>query len=274
MAKGISIHIGINQIDSNHYDGWNGELFACEYDAKDIESIAKTQGFESKLFLTQNATYAAVKEAIIQAATQLKKGDILLITYSGYGGQLPPCNGEETENRNKTWILYDRQLVDDELYYLWTRFQKGVRIVMLSDTCHNSSLATLSTYQVIAREFAPDLQPRFRTLPREILQTTYYKYWPLYDDLRQSYPTKNKAKISASVLMISACLDNQLSSDGENNGLFTAALLEVWYKNKYRGGYHNFYQQILCRMPPWESPHYLKMGMTDLQFDCQTPFTI
>ena len=38
-------------------------------------------------------------------------------------------------------MLYDRQLIDDELYQLWSAFTAKVRIVMLSDSCHSGTVA-------------------------------------------------------------------------------------------------------------------------------------
>jgi hypothetical protein len=37
MARGISLHIGLNRVDPDHYDGWDGALTACEFDAEDME---------------------------------------------------------------------------------------------------------------------------------------------------------------------------------------------------------------------------------------------
>ena len=35
MAKGISLNIGLNSVDPNHYGGWDGQLAGCENDAND-----------------------------------------------------------------------------------------------------------------------------------------------------------------------------------------------------------------------------------------------
>ena len=68
-------------------------------------------------------------------------GDFFLCTYSGHGGQVRDKNHEEESDRSdETWVLYDRQLVDDELYALWATFKPGVRVVILSDSCHSGSV--------------------------------------------------------------------------------------------------------------------------------------
>ena len=34
--KGLSVHIGLNAVSAAHYEGWSGELTACEFDARDM----------------------------------------------------------------------------------------------------------------------------------------------------------------------------------------------------------------------------------------------
>lgn len=41
---------------------------------------------------------------------------------------------------DETWVLYDRQLVDDELYKIWSKFKPLVRILVFSDSCHNGTV--------------------------------------------------------------------------------------------------------------------------------------
>jgi len=60
MTKGISLHIGLNYVDPNHYSGWDGKLAAAEYDANDMFLIAKSQGFQSSKLIRNEATRDAV----------------------------------------------------------------------------------------------------------------------------------------------------------------------------------------------------------------------
>ena len=139
MAKGISIHIGLNHVDPKHYQGWDGALNACIADANDMRALAKKKGFAGNtLFVDGQATAAAVSSALLEAGKKLVKGDILLLTYSGHGGQVRDTNSDEKDNdrMDETWVLYDRQLVDDELSNIWSQFKAGVRLLVLSDSCH------------------------------------------------------------------------------------------------------------------------------------------
>ena len=64
MAKGVSLHIGLNRVDPGHYAGWTGEFGACEADAASMQAIAKGVGYATRALLTDAATRARVSEAI------------------------------------------------------------------------------------------------------------------------------------------------------------------------------------------------------------------
>src|SRR5204863_9997322 len=116
MAKGMAICLGLNSVDPAHYAGWAGKLNACEADAQDMAAIAKDKGMATTMLRSQKAKRSAVTKALADAAKKLVAGDILLLTYSGHGGQLPDRDGDEDDNTDETWCLYDGELSDDELY--------------------------------------------------------------------------------------------------------------------------------------------------------------
>jgi hypothetical protein len=276
MTKGISLHIGLNSLNPKHYNNWSGDLTACEADAKDMAALAKKQKFASTILLTQKASSAAVISAISSAGKKLKPGDIFFLSYSGHGGQVPDTNGDEVEDdMDETWALYDRQLIDDELYALWGAFQSGVRIIMLSDSCHSGSVARLIPMYAgfpNAVDVAPP--PGYRGIPTDVARRTYQANKDQYQAIQTSHPAGEKVAIGASVLLISGCQDHQLSSDGLMNGLFTATLKEVWKNGAFGGGYTPFYKAILRKMPPYQTPNLFKVGMPNMDFERQKPFTI
>jgi hypothetical protein len=80
--------------------------------------------------------------------------------------------------------------------------------------------------------------------------------------------------VSASVLLISGCQDNQLSAGGDFNGLLTSQLVQVWRVGDFKGNYRRFYKNIVRRMPPNQTPNYFRAGQVNSEFEVQTPFTI
>ena len=278
MAKGLALTMGLNLVDPKHYGGWSGELSACEADAEDMASIAKSKRFEVKTLLTRAATRTQVTRSILNAAKKLKSGDIFMLSYSGHGGQLPDLNNDEPDAQDETWCLYDGELVDDELYALFGRFARGVRILVFSDSCHSGTIVKIAYYQGTAAVRSSGIGSqavRYRFMPPDVALRTYRNNRKFYDKLLKNIKLRDaKAAVKASVLLISGCQDNQLSSDGDFNGLFTAQLLRVWKNGTFKGNYKGFHKAIIRRMPPDQTPNYFWAGQQDVTFETQRPFTI
>jgi metacaspase-1 len=270
MTRGIGIHIGLNTVDPNAYNGWDGLLLACEADAGDMLAISHARGLEGSTLLSPEATSDAVIGAIQGAADQLVAGDLLLLSYSGHGGQVPDPTNEEADHLDETWVLWDRQLLDDELYALWARFAAGVRILVLSDSCHSGSVVREEFY---AASPATTPDTRFKYLPREIEQQTYQSHQQMYDAL-QGRGQGDREALAASLILISGCQDNQFSRDGERNGLFTEQLRAVWNDGAFSGTHAALHRAIGDRMPPDQTPNFMRIGARNRDFERQTPFTI
>ena len=137
--KGLALAVGLNSVDPDHYDGWSGDLTGCEPDANDMKTIASSQGFDARTLLTAQATRGAVIDRLAAYAAELRSGDLLVVSYSGHGGQIPDMNGDEDDGLDETWCLYDGELLDDELHEAWAKFVPGVRILVFSDSCHSGT---------------------------------------------------------------------------------------------------------------------------------------
>lgn len=277
MILARSLHLGLNFVDPNHYGGWDGKLNACERDAEDMFRIATSQGFIATKLLHQEATRKNVLEYLSKASTELRSGDVLHISYAGHGGQVPDTSGEEADGVDETWCLFDGQLLDDELKECWGKFQKGVRIFVVSDSCHSGTI-TRKNNSFTGTIYNPDSeidkynQPR--TIPSEITLTTYEENKMFYQKIGQS-AKKNSIGTKATVILISACQDNQLAMGGIFNGRFTSALKHVWNGGNFQGNYTRFYKQIMRLMPPEQTPNLLIIGLANPDFtQVQRPFSV
>ena len=277
MPNGYSLHIGINEVDPNHYAGWSGKLVACEYDAIDMKSIAANSGYQTTMLHTEDATREKVIANIRAAATAMTAKDIFFLSFSGHGGQITDVNNDEVDRIDETWCLFDGQLIDDELFRLYASFPTGSRILVLSDSCHSGTVVrafnnvrTLNALQrgvVTKRASNPK---RLRFMPREMSVDVYRKNKAAYDRLQK----KRRPKLKATVQLISGCQDNQYSEDGDYNGVFTAALLDVWSSGSFDGDYMNFHRKIAQKMPVHQSPNHLVFGGSPDDFREQAPFQI
>ncbi len=292
-AKSFSLHIGLNSVSAAHYGGWSGELNACEFDANDMAEIAKSSGMKSAVLLTKDGTRKNTLAAIRAAAKQLKSGGLFFLTYSGHGGQVPDVTGEEDDKKDETWCLYDGQLIDDELYLELSRFAKGVRILVFSDSCHSGTVTRAPMPQTGAAGPAK----RSKMMPLSVGLRTYSEHQAFYDKLQRDVAktagkniemdpdsalaqlavsprlTSIAKKFKPAVILISGCQDNQTSMDGSHNGAFTEQLLQVWNNGAYRGNYAKLHAAIKARMPAEQTPNFFTLGPA-ARFVSEQPFSI
>ncbi|MFJ9648498.1 caspase family protein [Streptomyces sp. NPDC004244] len=283
MPKGLSIHIGINEIDESKY-GTKAELKNPENDALTMAGVAAANRYENlATLLTKDATSERVTASLKEAASRLTGGDILLLTYAGHGAQVPDKNGDEPDRRDETWVLYDRQFIDDELYALFGSFDEDVRILVLSDSCHSGSVARdLSLFlneSELERAFdtsePAEVRTRMRVLPQDAQFRNYQRDQELYDRIQQTVPAMEHAEIGADILLISGCQDNQTSSDGAGaNGLFTETFLKTWKNGAFQGTYSSLHRQIVEQMPFYQTPNLFQAGKASAAFTGQSPLAI
>jgi metacaspase-1 len=277
MPQGIALTIGLNYVDPEHYGGWDGELNACEADAEDMATIATTRGFDVNTILTKKATREHVAGEISKAADALGAGDFFMLSYSGHGGQLPDFDEEEADAQDDTWCLYDAQMVDDEIYELLGGFAEGVRVLVFSDSCHSGTVTKLAYYEgtVSGRSVVHSAsEAGYRNMPPEKILRAYRINKDFYNEILRKRQRESREQVGASVVLISGCMENQLSADGAFNGLFTAQLLRVWREGAFKGDYRKFHRRIRHRMPPNQTPNYFRVGQINREFEAQTPFTI
>lgn len=288
--KALSLHIGINSVNPGDYAGWDGPLAACEFDAEDMAALAKSRGMKPTVLLTRKAKRKAVLTQLRKAAKALKSGDLFFLSYSGHGGQVPDTTGDEPDRNDETWCLFDGQLIDDELYFELSRFAAGVRVLVLSDSCHSGS---------VTRAMPPSAPPsgqRAKLMPNAVGRRVYAEHKAFYDRIqsevaaaaRKSFTDPDAAlaavgaashavalvgEFQPSVILISGCQDNQTSMDGDHNGAFTEQLLRVWNHGAFTGNYQRFHVRIRAALPPTQSPNLFVLGPAS-SFLTQTPFTV
>ena len=134
------MHIGLNAVDSHAYNGWEGKLKAAENDARDIKRIAESQDHTARLLLTRDASSTNILHDLTNIAHQAQPDDLVMVSYSGHGGQVKDVIGDEEDDLYGTWCAYDCIIIDGKLYHCWRKFKSRVRMFALSDSCHSGSV--------------------------------------------------------------------------------------------------------------------------------------
>jgi metacaspase-1 len=278
--RGWSLHVGLNVVSLEHY-GDEAELFGCHFDAVDMEAIANAQGFEQRTVLfDEQATRDAVMHEISEAAAELQEGDVFLLTYAGHGSQIPDFNRDEDDSADETLCLFDGMLVDDELFALWASFKEGVRVIMISDSCHSGTV-TRAARKTVQAEEDPNAFVGNRLLPMSIAARTFRAHREFYKSLSRKQQGPDERLLSreldmplrCSVLLLAGCQDNQLSQDGVSNGRFTQELLNVWDEGRFTGDWQRFMKRIVSNMPDNQTPRLTLLGPGAKQLALLPPFT-
>jgi hypothetical protein len=242
----VSLHIGLNHLDEAAW-GRQQDLGGAENDARAMAQVAASRGFTPTMLITQQARLQTVWNQLLRVSEQLESGDYFFLTYSGHGGRvLDKDTGEEDDKYDETWCLYDGQLLDDKLYEAICQFKTGVRVFVLSDSCHSGTVirgaVALATQPHLPAE--PDAAGfAVKTLPTRITEKEYAEHGAAYAKLvipgQKPHPPAD-----AKVILLSGCRDDQESRDGDPNGVFTTAFLSIWNNGSYNRNFNHLIRQL------------------------------
>lgn len=212
-------------IGINDYPGSDNDLSGCVNDAHDWAEELDRRGFAVTQLLDKAAKRAAMIQAIGDLVDGAAKGDSLIITYSGHGTWVPDASGDEPDGRDEALCPYDLgskgPLLDDDLHTLLSRRAAGVRIVLISDSCHSGS---------VTRGEAADLDPgmpKVRFLPPQV----WMKKATSLPAALVSVASRGGFTRAGGDLLLAGCQDTEYSWDtsfhGRPNGAFTYYALKT-----------------------------------------------
>lgn len=239
-------------IGINNYPGTANDLSGCVNDAHDWAALLSKKGFTVNTLLDAAATKAAMVSAIDAMIEGAAKGDSLIITYSGHGTWVPDSSGDEPDGRDEALCPHDLTskgaLLDDEIHALFAKRGAGVRIVLISDSCHSGSVSRGSEEDV-----DPGV-PRIRFMPPEV--------WMSKKDrppaALRSATTRSGFSRSGGDLLLAGCLDTEYSYDtsfnGRANGAFTYYALKALADIKPTASYEKWFKAIRTYLPSTRLP--------------------
>ena len=197
------IHIGLNKVDPAAYSGWSGTLHGAVNDAHDMFKIINP--YTVAMLTDEKATTSALIDKAVMFSKLVEKDDIVYITYSGHGGQVPDTNNDEADRLNETWCLYDGQISDDYIKKIIDLF--NCTVIVVSDSCHSGTISKSVfgfTAEIRIKELPAEIKAsQTAVIHRPHIQGPFYK---------------------PNVLTLSGCQDFEVSWDDGDNGAFTKAI--------------------------------------------------
>ena len=253
MAK-RALCIGIND-----YPGTGSDLAGCVNDVEDWTAALRKRGFEVEQLLNRRATGRAVRDALRSLVSSARPGDSVLVQYSGHGSFVPDLDGDEPDGTDECICPYDvatkGPITDDELFDIYSLRQPGVRVVMISDSCHSGTVARfapISTPPTIRGAGAPQRKVRFLPPAAFLSQRETAKLGARRGIRRSSPPGRYAA------LLLAGCQDVEYSYDayfeGRPNGAFTFVALRALAKLKSGATYRAWYDRIRKALPSQQYP--------------------
>lgn len=247
----LSLHIGLNTLDMQTW-GPQKQLNGCENDAKDMSAVARSRGFSPDVLRTAQATVETVWARMVNASAQLVSGDYFFLTYSGHGSQLKndarEWGEDEPDGLDETWCLYNGHLLDDMLYAALCKFARGVRVFVMSDSCHSGTVTRGAVDLAKSPRVSTSPVPTgaiAKFLPLEVTQRAFDTHKSV-DERSADWPLlpKSKPLANAKVVLISGCRDHQESLDLGSNGAMTAAFLRIWDNGSYDRNFNHLVEGL------------------------------
>ena len=136
--------------------GWSS--ISSANDVPLIKNALLKQNFKDQnisVLLNSEATRIGILKAIESLQTRLKKGDIVVLHYSGHGQQIFDNNGDEIDDKDESIVPYDalvrytsnykgeNHIRDDELGNIIANIRNAIgkdgQLLMLLDSCHSGT---------------------------------------------------------------------------------------------------------------------------------------
>ena len=251
MAK-RALLIGINK-----YQIPGADLRGCVNDVKDLAAaLVEFYGFKNKditRLLDGAATQKAMKAGITKLVREAKKGDVIVLHYSGHGSNVPDDakNRDEADGRDEilcpTDLNWDDPLRDDWLRQTFDKLPAGVNFTIIMDCCHSgTNTRAIEPPDVkVKQRYLPSpwnlaAVESGRSLPNKVTRG-------LRRSVRSSRKTKDIVNAKLPEVLITGCRDTQTSADafinGRFNGALTFALVDAMRKGKGRLTYKQLHDR-------------------------------
>jgi hypothetical protein len=253
MAK-KALCIGIND-----YPGTDSDLSGCVNDANDWAAVFQKRGFRVEKMFNKQATGKAMRKAIKLLVGSAKGRDSVIIQYSGHGSFVPDVDGDEPDGTDECLCPYDIRangpITDDEMFELLRAKETGVKVVMISDSCHSGTVARFApivTPPTITGAGAPQRKVRFLP-PAVYLTKQEVSKLGVRRAMRRSSPPGRYAG-----LLIAGCQDTEYSYDayfeGRPNGAFSFVALRTLKSLSPGALYSDWFKKIRGMLPSRQYP--------------------
>jgi hypothetical protein len=225
MAK-KAVLIGVNR-----YRIPGADLRGCVNDVKNMAGLLTKQYGFKRGDLTTLLDYGATKKATEAAIRKLvaggRRGDVLVVHFSGHGSNVPDDDGDEADKRDEilcpTDLDWKDPLRDDWLRKTFDGLKAGVSLTVITDCCHSGTIT-----RAVQPPDAPMME-RYLPSPWDLVATeSGRRLRGTVRGLRTAARPARKASdvvvVDLPEVLVSGCRADQTSADAHIGGSFNGAL--------------------------------------------------
>lgn len=151
--------VNLTHVDVSAYGGWTGDCIGTDADAAAVKGALDALGIPYLALSDAEATRAGVEAAARAVGAKIAPGGLLMLYFSGHGGQRPAF-GAELDELDETICLYDGQLLDDTVWALLREVPNDVRVWLVTDCCNSGT-----NYRGAPHDYAKEVRRWWRRDP-------------------------------------------------------------------------------------------------------------
>lgn len=259
-----AICVGIND-----YPGTGADLNGCVNDALDWTEVLRARGYDVDVLLDAGATRERVLGSLGWAVQRARYGDRIVFTYSGHGSWVPDTDGDETDRRDEVLVCHDYAdgglISDDDLHRVFQAKRFGVRVTILSDSCHSGTVQRFANVTPNAETFHLSMENEGSPSVPRFLSPASLGIVSTEEALRREARPQSKPRLGPA--LISGCADYEYSYDawigGRPRGAFTAKALDALGEQPRT--LRAWHDAIRLRLPSQEYPQSPQLQGTAYQ---------
>lgn len=227
----------------NDAEAW-AELLVEHYDfaRTDVAMLKDADATKSNML-------AGLKDLLAGASY----GDVLVFTNSSHGSYEPDLDGDEISGYDEVLCPYDIQdnsIVDDELRELFEGLARGVRLTVISDSCHSGS---------VTRVWVPEILPGYGSEDDRRVRFLSPVMWrgttsprTLLPDPPSATPRRSETYTQETMghVLLSGCMDVEVSYDAMIEGNYHGAMSYHALKVIREANYDITYRDLAARLVP------------------------
>ena len=173
--------------------------------------------------------------------------------------------------------------MDDEIFDALSKFDEGVRILVISDSCHSGTVTRALRSQSEDIADTDEIEKalleegwRSKELPDSLVRQLKSDHFDDYDKIQEYYKKLSpKKEVEASVKLFAACQDEQVTYDGDQNGRFTGLIKKIIYSKEWAELTNSdLFIDRLRNEYIYPRPNYYFYGASNPAFDHNFPFII